>query len=159
MAATYRRVTKTPADGGRHSGRQLQYIRVEPLLHIPPDTAVEGIAVVLGDGVLAVDLIVAHLIEQKVLTGRRSVGGRTPSGAELTEVEPGGQALGEGVGEDPREVHGRIEHAVAVVGQDRKPVVTAGDVEEELVSPAYVGREIERVDRAPRQHGIEWWPQ
>lgn len=134
---------------------------MEQLLHIPPDTAVEGVAVgetldgsvivglvdlslsrrideaardavaVTGRSALTVLLghhsrrehritgaapvgkhlmgiaegrdvvLVVDLHRQEVLISRRSVGGHTPSGAELTEVGPGGQALAEGIGEDP----------------------------------------------------------
>lgn len=147
--------TKVGAVAGGRRGRQGDDV-VGGLLRVPGHAKIEA---ALEEGEVQTDLKLVDVHVLEVLISRRSVGGRTPSGAELTEIEPGGQALGEGVGEDPREVHGRIEHAVAVVRQGREPVVTPGNVEEELVSPAYVGREIERVDRAPRQHGVEWWPQ
>ena len=61
-----------------------------------------------------------------------------PTSADLTEIEPIRHIVTEGIGEYPRERHGRIEIAVAIRVQGGEPVVTSRQIQEHLVLPSEV---------------------
>ena len=101
------------------------------------------VVVVDCDGLTAVYIVVVELIEQEVLISLCTIGSIGVAQTQLTEVEPFGQQLAHRIGEHPGECCRGIEVAIVVVGKCREPVVTAGEVEEQLVLPTQIHGAVE----------------